>query len=125
MVMRVDRAPVGLSRTAQLEELPYSQSQRGRGNPVLSLCSIFPFLFLCLLVICLFLFFSSFSSRSRALSCSLMKNGLSPGHLSALCDRGPHLLHATSNTVEQAGSSTCAYLSYGNVLLPFSYDFSF
>lgn len=57
MVMRVDRAPVGLSRTAQLEELPYSQSQRGRGNPVLSLCSIFPFLFLCLLVICLFLFF--------------------------------------------------------------------
>lgn len=45
-----------------------------------------------------------------------MKNGLSPGHLSALCDRGPHLLHATSNTVEQAGSSTCAYLLYGNVL---------
>lgn len=43
--MWVDRAPVGLSRTAQLEELPNSQSQRGRGNPALSLCSIFPLLF--------------------------------------------------------------------------------
>lgn len=65
------------------------------------------------------------SSCSRALWCSLMKNGLSAGHLSALCDHGPHLLHATSNTVKQAGSSTCAYLSYGNVLLPFSCDLDF